>query len=161
MSLYPARTLHNRRASLGLTAIELLMVVVIAGIVGTMATTSYRKYAVRAQNASAIGDLGRIKLVIDAYRLNNDDRAPANLAEIKLDSLVDPWGQPYVYFNFSGSKGNGGKRKDRNLVPINSAYDLYSKGPDKASASPLTAKASRDDIIMANDGKYIGVAEDY
>ena len=52
-------------------------------------------------------------------------------------------------------------RKDKNLVPINSEYDLYSLGPDGDSMPPLTAKPSRDDIVMANDGKYIGPVEDY
>ncbi len=42
------------------------------------------------------------------------------------------------------------------MVPINSDYDLYSKGPDGASQGPLTAKASRDDIIRANNGRFIG-----
>jgi len=46
-------------------------------------------------------------------------------------------------------------------VPLNSTYDLYSKGKDGASASPLTAKASADDVIRANDGGYIGLASGY
>ena len=49
-------------------------------------------------------------------------------------------------------------RKDRFLVPINSDFDLYSMGKDRISQIPLTAKASRDDIIRANDGAYIGLA---
>jgi general secretion pathway protein G len=52
-------------------------------------------------------------------------------------------------------------RKDRNLVPINSDYDLYSVGPDGDSSLPLTAATSRDDIVRANDGRFIGKAEDY
>ncbi len=34
-------------------------------------------------------------------------------------------------------------------------------GPDGKSVAPLTAKASRDDIVRANDGKFIGEASDY
>jgi general secretion pathway protein G len=52
-------------------------------------------------------------------------------------------------------------RKDRFLVPINTDYDLYSMGKDGRSSPPLTAKASRDDIIRANDGAYIGLASNY
>ena len=52
-------------------------------------------------------------------------------------------------------------RKDRSLVPLNSTYDLYSMGKDGQSQPPLTAKASRDDIIRANDGSFYGIAEDY
>lgn len=64
-----------------------------------------------------------------------------------------------------GSSGGGGggaqPRKDRFLVPINSDYDLYSVGPDGASAAPLTAATSRDDIIRASDGAYVGVAVNF
>lgn len=43
-------------------------------------------------------------------------------------------------------------------MPLNSDYDLYSKGPDGASVAPLTAKASQDDILRASNGRFIGPA---
>jgi len=46
-------------------------------------------------------------------------------------------------------------------VPINSDFDLWSMGPDGKSVPPLTAKASRDDIVRANDGTFYGWASDY
>ena len=52
-------------------------------------------------------------------------------------------------------------RKDRFLVPINTYFDLYSTGEDGESVSPLTAKASQDDVIWANDGDFIGPASNY
>ena len=52
-------------------------------------------------------------------------------------------------------------RKDRFLVPINSCYDLYSMGKDGQSVPPLTAKASWDDIVRANDGAFVGLAWQY
>ena len=55
----------------------------------------------------------------------------------------------------------GQKRKDKSLHPLNSDYDLYSMGPDGQSQTAITAKASRDDTIRANNGGFIGVAEDY
>ena len=65
----------------------------------------------------------------------------------------------------NGGGGGGGiagmARKDRFLVPINSTYDLYSMGADGKSVLPLTATYSHDDIIRANDGTYIGLAELY
>jgi general secretion pathway protein G len=50
----------------------------------------------------------------------------------------------------------GTLRKDRNLVPINSDYDLYSLGPDGETRPPLTAGPSRDDIARAADGSFVG-----
>ena len=63
--------------------------------------------------------------------------------------------------NFSDAVKKAKARKDHSLHPLNSTYDLYSKGKDGDSQSPLTAPASRDDIIRANDGGYIGVASGY
>lgn len=60
-----------------------------------------------------------------------------------------------------GAGANGQARKDRNLVPINSDFDLYSMGRDGQSAPPLTAKVSRDDIVRANNGGFVGLASDY
>jgi general secretion pathway protein G len=56
---------------------------------------------------------------------------------------------------------SGKIRKDHNLHPLNSEFDLYSIGPDGSSSPPLTARASQDDIIWARDGAFVGPAEDY
>jgi len=152
---------NRRSATSGFSIVEFLMAVTLAGILGTLANKAYSEYAVRARNAAAVADIGKIKLTIDGYRLNHNGGVPESLSVIGLSDMLDPWKRPYVYLPFAGIKGNGAKRKDHNLVPINTDYDLYSVGPDGASASPLTAKTSRDDIIMANDGKYVGVASKY
>lgn len=61
--------------------------------------------------------------------------------------------------------GGGGPppkpRKDRFLVPINSDYDLYSKGRDGESVAPLTAQKSHDDVVRANDGAFVGLAVNF
>ena len=62
----------------------------------------------------------------------------------------------------SGKNTNiGAARKDGNLVPINTNYDLCSYGKDGKSKAPLRAKDSHDDIIYANDGGYIGLASEF
>lgn len=55
----------------------------------------------------------------------------------------------------------GQARKDRNLVPINSDFDLFSAGRDRKTTGPLTAKASQDDIIRGSDGAFVGLGRDY
>ncbi len=47
------------------------------------------------------------------------------------------------------------------MNPLNSDYDLYSSGNDKESRDPLANALSRDDIVRANNGTYIGLGEDY
>ena len=88
------------------------------------------------------------------------DTYPNSLTDVNMYLRLDPWGNAYQYLNLAGAP-IGLMRKDQALVPINSDYDLYSKGPDGASLTPLTAPQSRDDIIRGNNGSFIGVAADY
>ena len=46
-------------------------------------------------------------------------------------------------------------------MPVNSDFDLYSMGADGESSAPFTAKNSHDDVVRANNGAFIGLAEDY
>ena len=75
--------------------------------------------------------------------------------------MRDPWGAAYAYVNHADVSGPGAFRKDKNIVPINSDFDLWSKGKDGASAPALTANPSRDDVIRANDGGFFGLASKY
>jgi len=88
---------------------------------------------------------------------------PDSLNDLGLGDLKDPWGNPYEYLRIAGGnlKGKGKLRKDHSLVPVNTDYDLYSKGKDGKSSTPFTAKASQDDIVRANDGWFIGLVSDY
>jgi general secretion pathway protein G len=114
----------------------------------------------KARVAKAIGDIRAISNEIGSHQLFNKN-LPLSLADVGMGNLLDPYGNPYEYLNFATAKGKGSFRKDRFLVPINSDYDLYSKGQDGDSVAPLTAAKSRDDIIRANDGGFIGLASQY
>ena len=151
----------GRRAAAGFTLLELALTVIVAGVVAALAVNTYTAYIKRARNAAAISDIGKIELSVDRYALNHDGVLPPDLATVGMDGMRDPWGNAYVYLSFAGLPGHAGMRKDKNLVPINTEYDLYSMGPDGRSSAPLTAQASRDDIVRANDGGFIGVASDY
>jgi general secretion pathway protein G len=72
-------------------------------------------------------------------------------------------GKPYQYLKIEGAdtKGKANMRKDKNLVPINSDFDLYSTGADGKTTPPLTAKNSHDDVVRANNGAYYGLASNY
>ena len=135
----------------------------VIAIIGTLAAIGYPMYATalaRAKIAKAIGDIRNLSHEIGEYQLFMGG-LPLSLADIGRDAFEDPYGNPYEYLNFTTVKGKGAFRKDRFLVPINSDYDLYSKGQDGASVPPLTAGQSRDDIIRANDGGFIGLASEY
>lgn len=103
-----------------------------------------------------------ISLDIDKFHKENG-RYPDSLQEVFNPVPMDPWGQPYQYLRIDGGtvSGKGKLRKDKNLVPINSDYDLYSMGPDGQSVPPLTANASRDDIVRGRNGAFFGLASEY
>lgn len=140
--------------------LELMVAIAIIGILAAIATPNYLSYLQRARYAVAVSDIRNISQAADEFAANNN-RYPNDLTEIGMANLMDPWGNPYRYLNVANEKGLGKLRKDRSLVPVNSDYDLYSMGADGKSVRPFTAKASLDDIVRANNGAYLGYAEEY
>ena len=132
----------------------------ILAVIAAIGLPSYISYKQRAYVAAATMDIMTIATAINRYNTINN-APPPDLATIGLDSLLDPWGRPYVYLSFTGLNGRGQMRKDKNLVPLNTQYDLYSLGADGQSRPPLTVPVSKDDVILANDGNYIGLASNY
>ena len=156
--------LSKRHKSFGLTIIELLIVTAIIGTLAAIAIPMYTGYVNNARVQSAITDIKTISLVIEKYRTDRNNMfLPNSLADINYANYLDPWGRPYQYLNIQalGGGGCGPCRKDKFVVPINTDYDLYSMGKDGQTTSALTAANSRDDIIRANDGAYIGPAYGY
>ena len=146
-----------RRA--GFTLIELLLALVILGVLAAIALPSYNQYLYRAKVAQAVNDIAAMNLQLRNYLTENHVAAP-DMSAIGAAGKLDPWGNAYLYANLA-VVGIGGARKDKNLVPINTDFDLYSMGADGVTKKPLTTKDARDDVILANDGKFIGLASDY
>jgi general secretion pathway protein G len=144
----------------GFTLIEVTIALVIAAIIAFVAVPKYQDYRDRVRVYQAVADIGAMNVKLKA-RMDDTRAIPADLSEIGESGKLDPWGSPYVYRSLATKAAIGHARKNKNLVPINSFYDLYSKGKDGASVAPLTAAASRDDVILANDGGFIGLAKDY
>ena len=146
----------------GFTLTDLLVAMVIAALLAALAVPAYDNFVERAKVARAVGDIGSISLAIDAFELKNNGATPLTLDELPIEVPDDPWGNPYQYFNIvAAGPGKGGFRKDGKLNPLNTDYDLYSIGRDGDTTGPLSAQASRDDVVRANNGAYIGLGEDY
>ena len=141
-----------------------MIVVCIIATLAAIAVPLFTSYLNKARVIKAIGDIRIIEKDILSYQIDHD-HWPDNLSQVASGSLLDPWNKPYQYINIGDSvgkgKGGGKFRKDRFLHPINTDYDLYSMGIDGKSILPLTAEPSRDDIIRANNGGYIGLAWKY
>ncbi|MFK7816702.1 MAG: type IV pilin protein [Gammaproteobacteria bacterium] len=143
----------------GFTIVELMIAMAIAGLLMMIAVPAYQDYTTRIDDGQAEKDIIIIQLTIDDYQLTTGS-LPNSLNDVGMNGMEDPWGNAYVYANHDVVPP-GHRRKDHSLVPINSDYDLYSKGEDGRTTWPLTANHSKDDIIRARDGGYIGIAEDY
>jgi general secretion pathway protein G len=137
-----------------------MIVMAIIGTLSAMAVPTFQGFADKTRAARAIADIKAISAAIEAYKIAGDP-LPMSLAAVGYGSQLDPWGRPYQYLNLEATRGVGAARKDHFLVPLNSDFDLYSLGKDGESQPPLTAKASRDDIVRANNGGFIGLASLY
>jgi general secretion pathway protein G len=142
--------------------IDLMLAVIIASLLMTVAVPAYDQFIDRARVARAIGDIGSISIAIERFGIKNNGRLPNFLDELLMDVPFDPWGAPYQYLNIvAAGPGKGAFRKDGKLNPLNSDFDLFSVGADGESMGPLSAAKSRDDIVRANNGAFIGLGEDY
>ena len=148
--------------SKGFGLLELIVTLVVAAMLVSLALPTYEMFVTRAKVSAAIGDIAKLSLAVESFRLNNNDRLPLTLAEMGVPIPLDPWGRPYQFLNIPAAGGGvGALRKDGKLNPLNTDFDLYSIGKDGESAGPLSAAQSRDDIVRANNGSFIGLGEDY
>lgn len=148
----------------GFTLVELSVVVAIIGILAAIGGQRYSIYIDRVRVTEAIIAIRGYQSEIMSQYVT-DGRVPDSLAAAGIGAPLDPWGNPYQYLKIVGPPGPGVNigqaRKDRFLVPINSIFDLYSMGKDGLTRPPLIPPVSRDDVVRANDGSFIGLAARY
>ena len=171
----------------GITLIELIVVTAIFSVISVISVSAYSGYIETTKVSQAVSQIRALSLIIDDYALEYGEY-PTSLSDIGNEGLKDPWGNPYTFMNLKiddprrdndndNDNDNdhndhesdddddriniAAARKDGNLVPINTNFDLYSIGKDGESKPPLRAKDSHDDIIYANDGGYIGLASEF
>lgn len=151
----PGRPLRRKR---GFTIIEAALVLAMVGILGAIAIPKYLNYLQENKIKQAIADIRVLQTKIKVYEAENG--LPNTLDSVPGAPFLDPWGKPYRYLNIAtGSPGF--IRKDKNLHPLNTDFDLYSTGPDGKTAAQIISVNGKDDIIRANDGAYIGEATKY
>ena len=162
MRIFPSQLRGRKLPRSGaFTLVELLIIIALIGTIATIIVPGFIGYIDRASIDRVIRDLLDLQVEIESFE-RFQERFPETLDELS-DGVPrhDRWGNPYQYLSSESADWNGKARKDRFLVPLNSDYDLYSMGPDGVSVSPLTAAASWDDIVRANDGLYVGPANEF
>jgi general secretion pathway protein G len=161
--LAQTKQLKVMQRSKGFTLLDLLMAVTIMSLLSAIIVPSYSAFADNSKESQAATDILRIQLALDQIEAKSF-AFPDSLDELANVPRVDPWGAQYRYLRIAGNTTPGLKgkqRKDKNLNPLNSDYDLYSVGKDLDTKLPLTAKAAGDDVIRAGNGGFIGLAMDH
>ena len=149
------------------------MVLAIVGVIALVALPSYSEHKLKTLNSQCISDITYIAEQLEKARAATY-AYPERLADLG-EMPLDPWGNEYQYLNLlnagdsssatvlnsNGSKAKGDGPRTRKKQNLNSDYDLFCTGPDGAYAANVSAAVSRDDIIRADDGAYIGPVGEY
>lgn len=124
--LATSRRTHASGTS-GFTLVEILLVVVIIGMLATIAAINVPKFLGQGRMGKAKADINSIGAAVEAYNMV-EGKYPTSLSQLSegsdpyLKSLPkDPWGNDYQY-SFPGS--HAGHR-----------YDIYSFGEDGTAGS--------------------------
>ncbi len=145
--------------NLGFTLIELLVVITVLGALASFAVVRTQYTVDQAKIARAIGDIRALAIDAQGYQASSiNNSPPPSLAAIDRAGLLDPWGRPYVYVPLTTG---GTPRTDVFGVELNTIYDIYSMGKDGATATSITSGPGLDDVVLGNDGGFIGRASRY
>jgi general secretion pathway protein G len=151
------------RACRGMTLLELMVTAMGIATLVAIALPIIEGAQEDLRLHEAVTEIQVIQLHIINYELKYGT-IPAKTADLNLPVAVatDPWENPYVYLNFASPDPPGSNpREDQFLKPINTAFDVYSMGPNEETFKNLSNPKSRDDIIRAADGSFVGVADEF
>ncbi len=154
VSRQPKRLNNNA----GFTLVEIIMVMAIIAVLALMVMPTFSHFVNKVRNTRAIAEIRGVEKDIWA-RFIDMDRLPNSLAEVGLDGMKDPWGNDYIYLRI----GNPGvpRQKPLGIEDLNTDFDLFSRGQDGVYQTIIDDPQSKDDIVRASDGSWIGVGEDF
>jgi general secretion pathway protein G len=147
----------------GFTLIEVIIVIAIIGCISAIALPNYLRYKNNAMIAVAVTDIRMIEKQISLFAFDNDGQLPDILNDLSsIGTINDPWGNPYEYLRIAGGdvKKMGEIRRNMIDVPVNHDYDLYSTGKDGQSQASFKIDVSRDDVVRAYEGSYVGLVSE-
>jgi type II secretion system protein G len=157
----PCRKQQSFMANHGFSLVELLTVIAIIGILAAMVIPAYNNYIDKTRNGRAASEIRTISTEISGYALDKGAYPPSlAVPEINRINFLDPWKRQYVYRLVTDPTSDPIALRDPlNIRQLNSVYDLYCKGQDGNSQADGGAAINVDDIVLFNDGAYIGLRE--
>ena len=155
-----SKRLNRNGCNRGFTLIEIFIVIAIIGTISAIALPNYIRYRYEALIMVAITDIRMIEKQIALFVFDNDGQLPDSLNDLtSIGTIDDPWENPYLYLKIDGGKPKG-LRRNMSDNPVNTDYDLYSLGADGLSKPQFKFKTSRDDVVRAYDGSYVGLVSE-
>lgn len=153
----PRQSLRTQR---GYSLVELIIAMGVILIIAGIAVPALVQAINNARLARCVGDIRGIgnEITVAGFSTGN---YPTMITEVGFADIRDPWGSDYVYVNLRDPANAGRGRTDRFGVQINNNFDLYSMGADKQSSTSIVGATSRDDVIWANDGAWMGLASQF
>ena len=145
----------------GFTLVELLVVIAIVAILAIIALPSFAMLKDLAKNGRAETEIRMLEKEIALYVVDNNN-LPAGLNLIQNATRIDPWGNQYEYHIITGP-GDPAAYAFTTLGtdPVNTDYDLYSKGKNADSSLQLFDAVSQDDIIRDGQIGKVVLGEKY
>jgi general secretion pathway protein G len=142
----------------GFTIADTLLTMALLAISAGAAVPRVATHLEETRAARAAEDIHRIEAALKEYR-DQHHELPDSLEQLPFPYLLDPWGRPYEYVNFA-TRGLSEQRYFHNL-PLNSDYDLYSRGADGRTDIALNAASAADDVVRGRDGEFVGLATEF
>jgi general secretion pathway protein G len=124
------------RSQLGMTLIEIMVVVAILGLLAGAFTVAYFKYFRESKKKIAVQAIESVEQAVQLYMLENNGECPTDLADLRKEKYLkrspkDPWGEDFV-FKCPGEQNTEGA-------------DIFSKGPDKQEGTDDDIYAGGED----------------
>ena len=88
----------------GFTLIELMFAVALVGILSALAMPNYFAFIEKAKIARTVAELNMFANAIRVYAISTG-QYPSSLAQIALNIPLDPWGNPYQYYQLNCEVG--------------------------------------------------------
>jgi general secretion pathway protein G len=151
LSHFVRKVQYNR----GFTLVELLIVVAIVGLLAVMVSLGFQDFIEKAKIARATEEIRSLEKEIIAYSTDKASYPPL-LDDIGRQSLKDPWGNLYVYDQLCPPAD--GCSREAGGSPLNTDFDLYSKGANGATDPSIFHDDSLDDIIRGKNGSFANIA---
>lgn len=101
----PTGTRPARAVEAGFTLLELMIVAAILAVLASIAVPAYQSSLLIARVQKCKQELRTISNDVDVFHVTQGS-LPLSLAEVGHHGRRDPWGQPYVFFNFQMGTGD-------------------------------------------------------